>query len=367
MTLVSLLALGSACSDFVEGGQPSTEDDDEGTTTEPSGITLTTTAGSASTMPASTSSDATGSDTSGSDPTGEPTTSVESSSTTEPDDSGSTTDPSAGSSETGSSGTVVEAGFLDCLNDGKKASCTGAEMCIFDIAADPSVGVCAGLDCADVSECPDAPPGGDAPPACMDVAVPDGNECILDCSAGQTCPTGMMCFIDMLCVWPQEGLDVEDFEDGEIPPAWTLHDEDGNTPAEMVSFIDEAWIAAMTGSGDWVAVSTSWYSPAGAADDWLVTPAIALSDASVLTFEARAPDVDFPDGYEVRISTTGPSVADFMANDALLDVAEEDDDFVVHTIDLAAAGYVDQIVWLAWRNDSDDQYLLQVDDIAVSY
>jgi hypothetical protein len=367
MTLVSMLALGSACSDFVEGGQPSPEDD-EGTTSGPSGITLTTTAGSVSTMPAPTSSDATSSDVTSSDPTGEPTTNVESSSTTEPDDSGSTSDPSAGSSESeSSSGTVVEAGFLDCLNDGKKASCSGAEMCIFDIAADPSVGVCAGLDCADVSDCPDAPPGGDAPPACMDVAVPDGNECILDCSAGQTCPTGMMCFIDMLCVWPQEGLEVEDFESGDIPPAWTLHDEDGNTPAKSVSFIDEAWIAAMTGSGDWVAMSTSWYSPAGAADDWLVTPAIAVSDASVLTFEARSPDVDFPDGYEVRISTTGPSVADFMANDALLDVDGEDDDFVVHTIDLAAAGYVDQIVWLAWRNDSDDQYVLQVDDIAVSY
>jgi hypothetical protein len=361
--MVLALAFASGCSEFVEGQQQAT-DDDEGTTTVPSGITLTTPnpSGPTTSSPSST-------DTTDGDPTGDPPTTGDPDETTTGDPDGtSTVDPSLGTSDDGAStGTAVGAGFLDCLNDGKKAVCTGAEMCIYDIAADPSVGVCAGMNCTDVSECPDAPPGGDAMPVCTDIAVPDGNECILDCSGGEACPTGMICYRDILCVWAQEGLELEDFEDGLIPASWTLHDVDGNTPASSVSFIDEAWVVAMTGGGDVVAASTSWYSPAGTADDWLVTPPIAIGPASSLSFEARAPDPDFPDGYEVRISTTGSAVEGFMANSPLLTVAAETNSFTPHTIDLAAAGYADQTVWIAWRNTSNDKYLLQVDDIEVTY
>jgi hypothetical protein len=36
---------------------------------------------------------------------------------------------------------------------------------------------------------------------CEDVTADDEPDCVLDCSAGQTCPTGMVCFGNNICVW----------------------------------------------------------------------------------------------------------------------------------------------------------------------
>jgi hypothetical protein len=51
----------------------------------------------------------------------------------------------------------------------------------------------------DPSGCP-PPPSGDAPPMCIDVGDEQGGNvqsfCALDCSGGQTCPTGMTCVQD---------------------------------------------------------------------------------------------------------------------------------------------------------------------------
>lgn len=362
---VALLATVCGCGDYVEG-MTAPNDDDEGTTTAPQGITITTPL----TGPSATTSSGGATDPSESDTTGDPPTTTEpaeTSATTQSVETTTTEDPSAASSESSAdSGPPLEPGFLDCLNDGEETACTGNEACIYDIANSPSVGVCAGLGCRSVEDCPDAPPGGEAMPACTNIANPEGNECILDCSGGQACPTGMICYASLLCVWAQQGLALEDFEGGQIPAAWTLHDVDGNTPHDNVSFVDEAWVIWTT-SGNDVAMSTSWYSPPGMADDWLVTPPVAIGAGSTLTFEARAPDPNFPDGYEVRISTTGPDVADFMGNAPLLTVDAEMQTFTQHTIDLAAAGYANETVWIAWRNTSMDKFVLQVDDIAITY
>jgi hypothetical protein len=357
--LCSWLLVAGACTELVEGASAGAGDDDDEGTTGPSEVTLDPITASASGSPTST----TDAETTDVDPTVDPPETSDDTTATAPGDT--TADPSEGTAdESSSTGPAVDPGFLDCLNDGEEAACTRAETCISDSGS--TLGVCAVLGCADVSECPAAPPGGDALPACSDGAMPQGNECILDCSGGAACPTGMFCFDQILCVWAREGLPVEDFADGVIPPAWTLHDVDGKTPADEVSFVDEAWVIA-DHAGDLVAVSTSWYVVPGRADDWLVSPAVAIGAASTLTFEARAMSSEFPDGYEVRISTTGTDVADFTANPPLLTVAAEEDMFTPHTIDLAAEGYADQTVWIAWRNTSDDQYLLVVDDIEITY
>lgn len=72
------------------------------------------------------------------------------------------------------------------------------------ITADPpndSLDYCA-MTCSppgDPSGCP-PPPDGDAVPICIDVADMMGQNtqsyCVLDCSAGQTCPAGMQCIVD---------------------------------------------------------------------------------------------------------------------------------------------------------------------------
>jgi hypothetical protein len=91
-------------------------------------------------------------------------------------------------------------GYAECAAD--PTVCLANEVCVFDNPGAPTVSVCADIDCVDASACPSSPPGGTAPVECTDVTGDAIGDCILDCSAGQTCPTGMSCFAGLLCVWP---------------------------------------------------------------------------------------------------------------------------------------------------------------------
>lgn len=161
--------------------------------------------------------------------------------------SGADDDPSGGSSETGSpvdcnppcqagescvagtcfpdAGDTTTGGPARCHDvDGEYATCLGAgdavdtsgcgnedPICI--TGGDPVIaGVCAVQDCADACDCPAAPATGTATPACSDITG-DSNLCFLDCAAGQTCPTGMICFGETACIWPGEGADGVDYGD----------------------------------------------------------------------------------------------------------------------------------------------------------
>lgn len=151
---------------------------------------------------------------------------------------------------------------------------------------------------------------------------------------------------------------------------WTLYN-DANTPQpNYAPIITDAWnIVGWTGeNGNLVAATTSWFTPAGTADRWLVTPAITLpadSNASLM-FKIRAhDDGDFADGYTLKISTATASKADLSTD--LLVVANAVNDIIANvdftTVDLSA--YNGQTVYLAWVNNFNDGNLLSVDDISV--
>ncbi len=161
----------------------------------------------------------------------------------------------------------------------------------------------------------------------------------------------------------------EDFQQG-IPASWTLFNVDGLTPHASVSFVNNAWVARADGNTqsttDTAAVSTSWYSPVGTADDWLITPLLALGANDLLSWSAVATDVNFADGYEVRVSTTTATTAAFMSNAALMTVAAENQAWTDRNINLAAMGYANQDVFIAFRNNSIDKFLLYIDDVCLS-
>jgi hypothetical protein len=114
---------------------------------------------------------------------------------------------------------------------------------------------------------------------------------------------------------------------------------------------------------NFAAYSTSWYAPAGAADDWIVTPQIMLGANSQLRWDALAPDGNFPDGYEVYVSTTGNDVADF-TDMPVFTIDDELQAFTQHQVSLSA--YANQAVYIAWRNNSNDEFLLLLDNVQVS-
>ena len=94
-----------------------------------------------------------------------------------------------------------DVGFGDCVNNPPGDVCLASEQCITDLAMPPTRGVCTDPDCIDASDCPLAPPGGDAPVLCVDVTMEGINECILFCGLGQTCHTGMYCELGLACAW----------------------------------------------------------------------------------------------------------------------------------------------------------------------
>ena len=167
----------------------------------------------------------------------------------------------------------------------------------------------------------------------------------------------------------------EDFQNGFQVASWTLSDLDGLTPNVYVAQFTDAWITApdFDNAADTVAMSTSWYTPAGTSDDWMMSPSINLTSNNALSWEEEAQDADFPDGYEVYVTTAiaggVPAPSDFTGPNGtrIFSTMEANGGaWLTRTIDLQAAGFSNQAVWFAWRNNSTDKFVLMIDDIMVT-
>jgi hypothetical protein len=170
----------------------------------------------------------------------------------------------------------------------------------------------------------------------------------------------------------------EEFDNGlaGMAGAWTVEDVDGATINANVTAIFGAtgsWVSRtnLGATGDSVAMSTSWMDPVTATDDWLMSPSIALTTGNIISWSELATDAAYADGYEMYITTAiagaNPTSADFTgANGAMLySVANASNPETTQTVDLDALGYSSQNVWFAWRNNSTDQYVLEIDAIVV--
>ena len=150
---------------------------------------------------------------------------------------------------------------------------------------------------------------------------------------------------------------------------WTLIDVDGNTPYSTMSFVNNAWVTIdrlnyNESASNMAAASTSWYTPAGTSNDWLISPVINLTNsvAPRLKFQAKAQDPDYRDGYLLKVAPNGGNtVADF--TDTLFSTNGENGDWTQRVFGLEA--YNGQSIRIAWVNNSNDMFLLFVDDIVV--
>lgn len=163
---------------------------------------------------------------------------------------------------------------------------------------------------------------------------------------------------------------LEDFEAETVdtePVGMTVYNEDACTVNNSATFPNEAWMVLDNGDAQGqFAGAQSWTVPTCQVDDWLVTPAIDLTTATAntdLSWVAQSFEgPNFPEDYEVLISTTGNAVADFTT--VLLAVNGELEDWTSHTVSLAP--YIGNTVYIAFRLISTDQSQLWVDDIQVS-
>jgi hypothetical protein len=103
----------------------------------------------------------------------------------------------AASEEGGSTGEVEQPEdgmYSDCLD---AAMCVGLNACVtFPEGGAATDGYCTRTGCETaIADCAPAP-GGSAGPTCIEVTIGMAMQmvCALDCSGGETCPSGMTCY-----------------------------------------------------------------------------------------------------------------------------------------------------------------------------
>lgn len=129
------------------------------------------------------------------------------------------------------------------------------------------------------------------------------------------------------------------------------------------------WFVSTAGvSGNHAAIATSNYLADTAANDWFVTPAIRIGNSSVLSWKSLSLTSGKTDTYQVYVSTTEQSVAGCLFNGAAGNYTSDNSDaFKTNTLDLAAAGYANQTVYIGFRlNTKSGGDKLAIDDLLVT-
>ena len=156
-----------------------------------------------------------------------------------------------------------------------------------------------------------------------------------------------------------------DFNDGLAP--MTIVDVDGLISDIGGGVFDDAWSlneVLADGDGNQAVVSNSRYSPPGQSDDWMMTPAIeGVTANSIVRWEAVAISMTTSESYSVYVSTEGNTVDDFLAGEEIFSIDAES--FTLTERSAGLGNYAGQTIYLAWRNQSNDQFLLLVDNISV--
>jgi hypothetical protein len=185
---------GSTDTDDVTKGDEPDSDDPLDSISESLTATQGATSSSGSNTAGPSSDPSSGPEPSSGDPTGDPTTD----STTGPA-------PSSSSSSSEAEGTTscdrLAVTWGDCLNYGVGECENDEATCIVDDPMASTLGTCALLDCVNDCDCPDAPPTGTAESACDSILVGGQTACYLDCSGGATCPDGMECWQNQICMF----------------------------------------------------------------------------------------------------------------------------------------------------------------------
>lgn len=150
----------------------------------------------------------------------------------------------------------------------------------------------------------------------------------------------------------------DDFESNSLE-GYTLHNLDGLTPddPDLATMADSAWtIKSITDMGSKAAFSVSWYlNDEGPSDDWLVTPAITIAGDAMLEWRGLAiTGSTFRDRYQVYI-TNSADIEEILNDESttlVFDTEAQGENSTVteRSVDLAAAGFANQTIYVAFRN-----------------
>lgn len=163
-----------------------------------------------------------------------------------------------------------------------------------------------------------------------------------------------------------------------LPANWLQNNVDGLTPSSTIasySFGTNAFVTrnvtvdfSLNSMFQRCVVSTSRYNPTGTSNDWLISPAFVVPANGCFSWDATSFDPVSQNAYELRISTAGTLVADFMANPALFSINAEIENatgtWTQRGVSLAA--YAGQTVRLAMHEMSTNKWQLAMDNFVCS-
>ncbi|AEA45436.1 T9SS-dependent choice-of-anchor J family protein [Fluviicola taffensis] len=168
--------------------------------------------------------------------------------------------------------------------------------------------------------------------------------------------------ISALSVHAQTTILDEDFQQG-IPANWTVIKADSYI--EQNSQYAPGWIAIPDPNNlsDTVAAATSYFTVAGKASRWLISPAITIGTfGNYLKWRAKSFDPSYPDTYQVLVSKTDTQIASF--TDTISRVEFELEDWTNHEVNLTAQGYVNvETIYLAFKIETTGGFNLFLDSI----
>eukprot|EP01136_Pigoraptor_vietnamica_P044997 Opistho-1_new@22424 len=160
----------------------------------------------------------------------------------------------------------------------------------------------------------------------------------------------------------------EDFNSG-FPAGWLVIDNDGLTPNTQVSSITSGFgymeDEDSTAIGDSIIACTSWFTPSGTADNYLILPQISLENhGNILFWDVKSEDPSYPDGYEVLVSRTLPVIDSFHVDTLLFYTDGELPTWTQRSVSLD--DYVNETIYIAFHHFSTDKFILKFDNIRVS-
>jgi hypothetical protein len=182
----------------------------------------------------------------------------------------------------------------------------------------------------------------------------------------------------------------EDFSDG-LGTQFMFYDGDGNTPTEemqgygFTATSTPWWVASddatVDPSGNYAAMSTSAYSPAGASDDWMVTPSLYLPDENCyLTFKTQGFRKMKLDKLSVYIIPTSKvfttlseeAMTELRANkislyNAIVSPGSSEENLIDEwtNVNISLSDYAGQDVYIAFVNENRNKSIVFVDDVEV--
>jgi subtilisin-like proprotein convertase family protein len=153
----------------------------------------------------------------------------------------------------------------------------------------------------------------------------------------------------------------ESDQNGSLPTGWTAVDGDGayctwfNRLSTWQVFSGLEYPA----HGGEKFVMCHFNDDAVPNDDWLVLPVQGLTGAIRLSYWAAAQDPQYPESFEVRVSTGGSLPENF--THLISTISALSDVWTYYEHDLSA--FADSSLWIAFHYNAVDRYALKIDDL----